>query len=64
MQFSEQADFKFDQLQQMVSVMSNAEYKRFECAVFNLLKGSSVFSEAELMNLVTKTNLKQEQILA
>ena len=63
MQFSEQADIKFDQLQQIVLVMSNAEYKRFECAVFNLLKDSSVFSEAELMNLVLKTNLKQEQIL-
>ena len=64
MQILEQADIKFDQLQQIVSVMFNAEYKRFECAVINLLQDSSVFYEAEFMNLVTKTNLKQEQILA
>ena len=64
MKFSEQANIKYDQLQQLVLVMSNAEYRRFECAVFNLLQDPSVFSEAELLDLVTKTNLTQEQILA
>ena len=58
MKFSEQANIKYDQLQQLVLVMSNAEYRRFECAVFNLLQDPSVFSEAELQDLVTKSDYK------
>ena len=58
MQVSEQSKIKFDQLEQFVSVLSNEEYRRFECAVFNLVEDTSVFSEAELLDLKTKSDLK------
>ena len=38
--------------------MSNAEYRRFESAVFNLVQDTSVFSADELMDLLIKSDLK------
>ena len=58
MQVSEQSKIKFEKLEQFVSVLSNEEYRRFECAVFNLIEDTSVFSEAELLDLKTKSDLK------
>ena len=58
MQVSEQSKIKFEKLEQFVSVLSNEEYRRFECAVFNLVENTSVFSEVELLDLKTKSDLK------
>lgn len=57
MKFFEKSHEKFHHLQQMVTVMSDAEYFRFESAVFKLLQNPSVFSEVELRNLIAKAGL-------